>query len=198
MTQTDNVISAERSIKYFIKNNKCMFLCFTDLLEVIADPDGDRCAPVTIPWNRPVTRVSQPVPKTLLTHKLWNPAETERLWWVVSIIFFYIYIKHNNHRDNQTCMEGDAHVRSLALEMNNMNTDVIHEPKYITANYVKTFLALIGSGGGSNNLNRGRRSCLLDFLNIPMQLQAVCVFINTVCVLRHNPQFTAQLDTGDI
>ena len=52
-------------------------LCFPDLLIVIADPDGDGCAPVTISWNGPVACVSQPVPKTLLTHKLWNPKETE-------------------------------------------------------------------------------------------------------------------------
>lgn len=54
-----------------------MCVCvFPDLFKVLADPEGDRRAPVTVPGNGPITSVSQPVPETLLTHELWNPART--------------------------------------------------------------------------------------------------------------------------
>ena len=83
MTQTNGVISVEykdtlEKLSTPLKHHKCVFVCFPDLLKVIADPERDWCAPVTVPRNRPVPCVSQPVPETLLTNKLWNPAETER------------------------------------------------------------------------------------------------------------------------
>lgn len=81
------MISAEHkdtleALSTLLKHNKCAFVCFPDLLKVVADPERDWGAPVAVPGNRPVSCVSQPVSETLLTHKLWNPAEKERLWCV--------------------------------------------------------------------------------------------------------------------
>lgn len=54
-----------------------LYLFLSDLLKIVADPEGDGRSPVAVPWNGPVSCISQPVPKTLLAYKLWNPAETE-------------------------------------------------------------------------------------------------------------------------
>lgn len=44
------------------------------LLEVLADPQWDRGAPVSVSGNCPVACISQPISKSLFSHKLWDPA----------------------------------------------------------------------------------------------------------------------------
>lgn len=62
------------------------------LLEVVADPQGDRGAPVAVPGNGPVSRIPQPVPKTLFPHKFWNPGHT---WYLLRKFHFKIkYIEY--------------------------------------------------------------------------------------------------------
>lgn len=62
-----------------------LYLFLSDLLKVVADPERDGRSPVAVPWNGPVSCISQPVPKTLLAYKLWNPAEIEiMLWFLIS------------------------------------------------------------------------------------------------------------------
>ena len=44
-----------------------------DLLSVVADPNGQRRAPVAVATHGPVARVGQPVVEALLLHELGNP-----------------------------------------------------------------------------------------------------------------------------
>lgn len=62
-----------------LKNQTSRHLsCSPDLLIVVADPHGDRRAPVSVPGNGPVARISQPVAEALLAHKIRNPARDVR------------------------------------------------------------------------------------------------------------------------
>ena len=53
----------------------CVSVCVSDLLKVIADPQRDRRAPITVPGNGPIAGIPQPVPKPLLPYKLRDPGE---------------------------------------------------------------------------------------------------------------------------
>ena len=44
-----------------------------DLLSIFADPKRNRRTPVPVTRDRPITRVLQPVGKSLLPHEFWNP-----------------------------------------------------------------------------------------------------------------------------
>lgn len=122
------MILCVKSIKYLIKEKcvNCAF-CFPDLLKVIADPERDGCAPVTVPWNRPVSCISQPVPKTFLTYKFWNPVETK--CYILSGFSKSLKIKMHSfdHKDNQIgilivlndfsslCLPREAHEAAICL-----------------------------------------------------------------------------------
>lgn len=49
------------------------------LFQVIADPQWDRGAPVSVSGDGPVTCIFEPIPKALFPHKFWNPAGEIRI-----------------------------------------------------------------------------------------------------------------------